>query len=200
MLSSARVNACILGLGLLLRGTDAAADEPPAAPSRHPWQIYAPIGVNMGAAFNPKRLDNGFILGGEASVAATNKDYLWFGGYVDALHDFGADSTRISIGPELGLFIVGVDGGLVLSTLDGLHAGIVGRILLTLPVVSGYARLGTIFDSPQEGVYGEVGVLIKIPVPIPTGEDSSLERTGGPAPSPPPEPPPMPKATPDPPP
>lgn len=152
------------------------------------WQIWAPVGGTLGASFNPKKLDNGVVLGGEGSIAFVNHDFLWAGGYVDAVHDFGANATRITIGPELGLLIFGVDGGLVLSTRDGVHAGMCGRLLMTVGALAAYARVGTVFSSPQEGTYGELGILVKIPIPIETGGGPPLQRKVAPPP-PPPEPP-----------
>jgi hypothetical protein len=100
------------------------------------WEVFLPVGLTLGYGFNPKRLD------------------------------FGADANRFSFGPEVGIGPFGIDGGAVISTLDGTHGGVTGRFLLTVGVLALYGRVGGIFDSPQEGTFGEIGLLIKAPIPI----------------------------------
>lgn len=154
------------------------------------WDLFLPVGGVTGYSFHPERVGNGAVLGGEASLVFLHNDNLtWLGGYVDAVHDFGPSATRISIGPELGKAIFGIDGGFVLSTYGGPHAGVCGRFLISLAVLHLYTRVGTIFDSPKEGTYGELGVMLKIPIPI----DKDWPWN---APRPPPRPPPPPPSVP----
>ena len=40
------------------------------------------------------------------------------GTYVDLLDDFGTNTRRLSIGPEVGLGFFGIDGGYLLSSHD----------------------------------------------------------------------------------
>lgn len=154
--------------------------------------LFFPVGATVGYSFNPKRLSNGAVLGGEASLAWVDiHSLMWFGGYADALHDFGSGSSRFTLGPELGWFIFGVDGGLVLSTLDDVHAGLCGRFLVTASIVSAYSRVGTVFSSPREGTYGELGLLVKLPIPLDTKLHPRSRPPRTPEP-PPPLPPPSP--------
>ena len=137
-----------------------------------------PYGINL------KRLEHGLISGGEASfMALTNRRMFRFRAYTDVIHDFGSDATRFTFGPELGLGPLGIDGGAVLSTLDGTHGGLTGRVLFTFGFIAAYARVGGIFDAPRESTYGELGMLLKLPIPV-TG-------AGFDPPRPPPEPAPL---------
>ena len=65
-------------------------------------------GANFGVSNQAGRTD--WIAGGEVSVGAI-KELLWAGAYLDAVYDSGADSVRLSVGPEVGFLVLGVDGG-----------------------------------------------------------------------------------------
>lgn len=171
------------GLAVALSVGEAHADERPRPVDEHNWDPYVLVGPNLALTRNPK-VGSGAAVGGEGSFVLINDVFLWGGGYADVIHDFGPKATRVSFGPELGLTIIGVDTGVVLSSQDGLHAGWTGRILLTFPIVELYARVGTLFS--EKDTWGEFGVMIKVPV--------SLKDRNPPPPvtPPPPEPPPPP--------
>jgi len=156
------------------------------------FTFFLPIGGGAGYAINPKALPSGGYISGEASFVGLHKEkVVWVGGYADVTRDLGSKTTRFTVGPEVGAWIFGLDGGWVVSNLDGLHHGVCGRFLLSFAFVHAYARVGHIFDSPQEGTYGEVGGMIKLPIPILLGGDAPPRP---PAREPPP--PPLPVAAP----
>jgi hypothetical protein len=86
-------------------------------------------GLTTGIGFLHQGLDSpGWTIGGEVSAVYYSEDInilsgdgdVWAaGGYVDALWDFGSDSLRVSMGPELVWFFFGVDGGYLLQLHDG---------------------------------------------------------------------------------
>lgn len=179
------------GASLLALSGEAAAGD---------MHMFLPVGGTLGYGFNPKSLSNGPLLGGEVSLAWMHGDkLLWTGIYSDVLHDFGAPGTRITLGPELGWAIFGVDGGMVLSTLDGAHAGFCGRFLISFAIVHAYMRVGHILDSPREGTYGELGFMLKVPIPL-DGAFDAPHRRDYPRPEPKPQAPPpdLPVAAPEP--
>src|SRR5690349_2405699 len=49
---------------------------------------------------------------------------IWIGGYADILRDPSIDKTRISIGPEVGKSILGIDAGLLVQTGDEPRYGV----------------------------------------------------------------------------
>lgn len=126
-------------------------------------------GVVLGKSFN-KQADDGFVLGGELSFAVTHvkdtKSFLpetiWYGAYVDVIHDYGADQTRASIGPELGFMMVGVDGGLLVQLSDDRRVGFTMRPVVTFGVLTVYARHNRFADSMPDNKTWEAGVLIKL--------------------------------------
>jgi hypothetical protein len=155
------ISALALSMGAPRR---AASDAmPPAAPG---W--YVPVGINLGGSLHHD-VPGGFLLGGEVSVVNRNQasQAVWVGGYADGLWDFGADHARISIGPEIGYGPLGFDLGYVAAVGrdDGYHHGIAGRGVVTLSLVAFYVRVGKIFDIEEEA-YGEIGALIKLPLPL----------------------------------
>ncbi len=87
----------------------------------------------------------------------------WVGGYVDFLQIRGEESGMLSIGPELGVSMLGVDIGYVqgYGTFEG--NGIRARGILTIYGVVSLAAGGGRFDG--EG-FGQVGILLKAPIPI----------------------------------
>ncbi len=136
-----------------------------SGPMLVPKGVFLPTGINLGGSID-RIGGSGFVLGGETSVVAHDGNWLWYGGYLDANHDFGASETRLSIGPELGYTVLGLDGGYMLL-LDGGAAkhALVVRPVLTLGILSGYFRSGWLLDG-QGDWFGEAGVLLKYPIPI----------------------------------
>jgi hypothetical protein len=119
----------------------------------------------------------GLVLGGEFSAGYIYfKDQLdadgratwgftpyWVGGYVDAVRDFKTDTTRISLGPEFGAHLFGLDGGLLLEQGDQTRTGVTVRAALTLAAVAVYGRYGRYFDDQPERDFIEIGLLLKLP-------------------------------------
>lgn len=137
-------------------------------------EVFAVLpGVTLGASVFHSELDSpGFILGGEVSVARllempglfNGEPLLIYGGYVDALYDFGADATRISLGPELFYFFVGMDGGYLMQLHDGrVGHGVTGRLLLSFVVPHLFVRVGKTWGE-LEDFNVEVGITLKVPL------------------------------------
>jgi hypothetical protein len=150
-------------VSLVLLPARAGADAGPKIASG--W--YLPVGLVLGGSAHADRPD-GFVLGAEVSGAHVDVDSgFWYGGYLDALWDFGPDALRFSLGPEIGVGPVGLDGGY----LGEIHAGTYThgfqlRLLVTLGFVAAYARWGHQFRHPGEEDFGEFGLLVKFPVPV----------------------------------
>jgi hypothetical protein len=110
--------------------------------------------------------DASFVLGGELSVVSVS-DAFWLGAYLDAAHAFAIDETRLSIGPELGVRFLGLDGGYVLSF--GGHRspqhGVAIRPMLTFGIVTAYFRSSWLLGGHADW-YGELGLLLKAPIVI----------------------------------
>src|SRR5262245_529311 len=117
------------------------------------WILFAPPfaaaedgpfvsgGGTLAASLHQER-GNGLVLGGEISggwlwlgekpsfLAAQPK---WVGGYVDIVRDFfGDNTTRVSLGPELGTHFVALDGGLLIQLGDQRRTGIAVRPAFTV--------------------------------------------------------------------
>ena len=122
---------------------------------------WVPIGINLGGALH-KEADSGFLFGGEASVVRMGEDF-WGGFYVDILRDFGVEATRMGVGAELGYRTFGLDGG-VLRDVTNARNGWTVRGLLMGPGFGVYARWLSISDDGEQS--GEIGVLLKLPIPI----------------------------------
>ncbi|MBW2261049.1 MAG: hypothetical protein JRG91_03670 [Deltaproteobacteria bacterium] len=148
---------------LVVLSCRAGADAGPKISSG--W--YLPVGLTLGGSMHADR-PNGFVLGAEVSAAHVDVDSgFWYGAYLDALWDFGPDALRFSLGPEIGVGVVGLDGG-YLAEIHGrtYKHGFQLRLLLTFSIVAVYGRWGHLFRHPREEDFGELGVLIKFPVPV----------------------------------
>ena len=148
-------------------------------------QLFVSFGFTGGVALHSE-LDNGGVIGGEASAGIFGMDHnhgggsepailsmsgspYWFGAYADVVRDFGSKTTRFTIGPEVGRSYVGVDGGLLVDVGDGdaTHYGASARVVATLSAVAIYARAGFVLDSgAPESHFVELGVLLKVPLPF----------------------------------
>jgi hypothetical protein len=91
---------------------------------------------------------------------------LWIGVYTDVLRDFGSDTTRFSLGPELGYSLLGLDGGLIAQVGDDGRWGWTVRGSITFAVASVYVRRAELLDDLPDSTLWEVGVLLKIPYPF----------------------------------
>jgi hypothetical protein len=139
-----------------------------AAAEKEPFFL---TGVTLGAALHDAS-DNGFLLGAEVSGGLVFEKWtdesgkgtpIWFGGYLDALYDFGSDATRFSIGPEVGAWYLGLDGGLVRELEEPGRYGFAIRPALTVGFASLFVRYTHFFESTPEDTHVEVGVLLKYP-------------------------------------
>jgi hypothetical protein len=121
-------------------------------------------GLNIGSSVGHG--DDGLVLGAEISAGGLEDsgDFpSWYGGYLDVVHDFATEQTRISIGPEFGIAFVGLDGGIVFQNVDDeTKTGVAGRLALTIGFISIYGRAIAV-DGAR---FGEVGVLLKGPLSL----------------------------------
>ena len=128
-----------------------------------PPQRYFNTGVTAGSSFSS--LGKGRFLGIECNYVRSNKG-MWAGLYTDALYDFGNGNTMITIGPKIGMYIIGLDGGIgiVLDPKDQRDLQMQGRILLTFGVFSMYYRYGIRMDTDIST--HQIGLSIKMPFPL----------------------------------
>jgi len=126
---------------------------------------FLPVGFTVAGAAHPAA-DTGLVAGVEGSLAYFPLDYgTWAGGYVDAVYDTGTKRARFSIGPEFGFTFIGFDGGLVVQPgPDRTAIGYQGRVLLTMGLLSFYARWGKLPSLDVDATYREIGVLVKWPI------------------------------------
>ncbi len=89
----------------------------------------------------------------------------WVGGYVDGVYDFANHAARVTLGPEVGTEVVGIDGGLAVeATADQVHVGFALRPVLTF----GYVQLFFRWEElTAVGSQYEAGTLLKWPVELP---------------------------------
>ncbi len=128
--------------------------------------LWFPLGINTGYAINPAPLSNGFLIGPEASFVYLDHSATWAGVYTDVLRDFGAETTRWSVGAEFGVAIFGLDVGYVRSYGDVDWGGLRGRLLLSLAAIHLYGGPGWILSGEETEAYGEIGLLLKFPINI----------------------------------
>ncbi|MFN3197144.1 MAG: hypothetical protein ACE366_01830 [Bradymonadia bacterium] len=158
------IRSALLGLVTLLLTTaprPAQADEVPFSFGPEAgWQLLG--GLTTGVGFGDP--DLGGYVGGELSLNRLNES-LWFGLYGDALYDFGPDSTMLTVGPQLGYSVLGIDGGLAARHGDGEWLlGPQGRVLLSLGFFSLYGRLALFDDDGDDIQVWQVGMLLKMPL------------------------------------
>lgn len=129
------------------------------------WHEKAPDGFTLGAEASAVWLD--------AKGPKESRKYfpeldgmVWYGAYADVLRDFGADTTRLSFGPEAGYTVVGADGGLLVEFGDTTRTGFVIRPVLTAGVVTLFYRYGHYFDDKPDNRFHEAGLLLKWGLPF----------------------------------
>jgi hypothetical protein len=151
--------AAALAIALLPSRTRADAGFPIPDPG---W--YSLVGGNVGMSLLARQ-SNGAVLGAEASIVHLGREATWAGGYIDVVHDTSWNTQRISIGPELGLAMFGIDGGYLMQLDHGaLEHGVVVRPLITFGVVALYGRYGHLFIGDGREDFGELGLLLKYPI------------------------------------
>jgi hypothetical protein len=150
----------------------ALAMSPSAALADEGFAVFP--GLTTGIGFLHQGLDSpGWTIGAEVSAVhyidniemLRGGGFLWaMGGYADALWDFGSDSFRMSVGPELVWLFFGIDGGYLLQLHDGaIGHGLAGRAFFSLGFVSFYSRIGSTWGAVDD-TFMEVGFLFKIPI------------------------------------
>lgn len=105
----------------------------------------------------------------ESSLARLDSDDWFVGGYVDTAFDFSSESARISLGPEIGYSLFGVDGGYVLSIgYEGqVDHGVTVRLFVTCGYFVAYGRVGHLFGGAGH-TWSEWGFLLKLPIRLDT--------------------------------
>jgi hypothetical protein len=87
------------------------------------------------------------------------------GGFADYLYDQGSRSHRITLGPEIGWYMFGLDAGATVE-LDGERTrfGVRPRIFASLPFVSFYGGECIRLTGGNHRFVTEIGVLLKYPI------------------------------------
>lgn len=145
-----------------LHAATLSADAGPRIPQG--WVLT--FGPTAGFSMHDQRA-NGAVLGAEVSAPYMMNSGFWIGAYADTLRDFGPQRTRLSVGPEMGFAILGVDGGFLTEFADGyVRKGYTMRGVLTLGVLGLYGRYGKLNGPDAESSFGEIGLLIKAFTPL----------------------------------
>jgi len=169
-------SARLAAAALVVAATALVASPPAARADVGPdSEWYLLPGVNVGAAIEEAVAE--LVLGGEVSAARLFRHGPWYGAYADGLHDFRRDTTRLSLGVEAGYRLIGLDLGPVVELGgDQTRSGLRFRVVLTgawLTVYGGpVIRLGDVGDEGR--VTGEIGALIKVPLPLQGGQLSPV--------------------------
>lgn len=141
----------------------ALAQESEAFSFGNDTHAFMLLGVTTGGSFGS--LGPGGYVGGEWSLAWMHQG-LWGGLYADGWYDFGQQATTFTLGPEIGFWVLGLDGGLGvrLGREDTPELGFQGRVLLTLGNFALYGRYGGWPGADGMSHVGQVGVTLKLPV------------------------------------
>ena len=120
-------------------------------------------GATGGASFGST--SNGGYLGAEVSVARLLRGW-WYGLYADAEYDFGMGTPTVSLGPEFGYWVLGVDGGVGIRPGEDETFAVGPRIrgLLTVGLVSLYYRHAYWPGDRENRTVRQVGLLLKLPL------------------------------------
>lgn len=115
--------------------------------------------------------DKRFTYGGELSLLYIPEKSLMAMGFVtDFVHDNRLRSRRMTIGPEVAFFFVGIDGGLALNFRDGkTRTGFSIRPFLTIPFFISpvvYYRYTTIGSREPGQSLHEFGMQVKVAIPL----------------------------------
>ncbi len=142
--------------------------------------LFLHTGVNLGVSINDEA-DDGFVLGGETSLVLLHfddddqvehdapgvpafGDASWVGMYADVIRDTASDTTRLSLGPELGHELIGIDGGVLAQLGDDRRWGLTVRPALTFGFATLYGRWGHFLDDRPDPDVVEGGLLVKLPL------------------------------------
>ncbi len=162
----ARVLRVVLALGVVgfSPAVAWAQDDPADFAFGNEVQSFVLTGLTTGGSFGSH--GGGYYLGGEVS-AAWLFEGVWGGVYADAAYDFGQGATTVSLGPEVGWMVLGLDGGLAarFGRQDDPELGFHVRGVVALGLFSLYGRYG---GWPGAGGalehVGQVGITLKLPV------------------------------------
>jgi hypothetical protein len=132
-------------------------------------------GITIGGALYHSQLDSpGIFIGGEVSAWLYNLSGLngahdgytpsAGGGYIDTLWDLGSSSLRVSAGPGLAWWFVGIDGGLLLQRHNSLMGyGATGRLFFSALVPGLFVRVGKTWGDVDD-TFVELGLTLKFPI------------------------------------
>ncbi len=135
--------------------------------------LWMPIGVSLGGAIRQEG-SIGFVLGGELSVVDlrphNSANVWWFGGVADATWDFAHEAMRHRVGAEVGLAVANFE----VAYLGELHEGAYRpgfnlRAGFSQAFVSIYGGYGHLFGDGAGANFGELGFLVKFPIPLAIG-------------------------------
>jgi len=131
--------------------------------TRVPEGWYVLPGVEFGLTFSRAKTASG-LYGAELSFAHLSKNLFWGGAYFDVAYDTGAKEARLSLGPELGFALGGLDFGYLamLSRKNVSHGFAVRPLLTVLGFGSLFFRSGVLFE-PRASWFGELGFQLKWP-------------------------------------
>jgi hypothetical protein len=128
--------------------------------------------VNIGSAAGQGPAT--FLVGAELSIAKGTEGFAWLGAYADTVWLPDRDRVRLSMGPEFGFLMFGVDGGPVFELDErGSRGGIQVRPLLSFVWAHIYARFGRTYGDHGSD-FREFGLLLKYPIDL-----KELSRTIG---------------------
>lgn len=172
LLLAARWIAITSVLYLLLTPTRAGAEdrpqgEPPFTIGAEPaWLLLG--GVSGGGSLASD--DNGGFAGGELSVVRLRQSW-WIGGYLDGGYEFAQSAPFLSVGPELGYSVIGVDGGAFVRCDEaGVELGPQGRVAIGVGVFSLFARYAFLPHAQRNQHVVQIGAVFKMPMSSPFGQ------------------------------
>lgn len=127
--------------------------------------LWGSVGVPLGLGLH--RGPNQFFFGAEASLFHLNRDFRWLGGYADIVAEPSSEAVRVSVGPEIGMAVLGIDAGYVRELGGTKRHGFAVRPMLSLAFTTLAFRIGH-FPGEEGGTYGELTLLVKVPFEIST--------------------------------
>ena len=127
---------------------------------------YGKVGLETGVVFARER-GAAPLLGGTATFVRMNDQLEWVGLQGDLLVDWNAEraaGARLSLGPELGVSVYGVDVSYFGERIDGAsHHGFQARAKVTVGVAAIYLRAAYVLAGGDETSL-DTGVQLKLPV------------------------------------
>lgn len=127
--------------------------------SRPAWFLLG--GVTTGGTI--ALADRGALVGGELSLVRL-RERTYLGAYTDAYYDWGADGTYVTLGPEIGYAVIGLDGGVAWRFAGGdTQIGATGRLSVGVGLVNIYARYAY-FDAMSDDHVIQIGLAVKLPL------------------------------------